>query len=306
MILSRFETAHTFMISFMTYRISGGKCLINSSICNLKKILEKRSFMASRETINAELKGSLEESKKTDKKKFLENTKSGQEYGGNHVLQMMSHINKTDQIVELGAGSGWASAMLYSHGYRNLLITDINPYDFNGLDAVKRLVKGNIRTKIMDFENIGLKPGSVDVMFMMSALHHSSNIGLVAREVFRTLRPGGSWFILGEPVRGWLDGQNKDMKKSNSEGFNDNFYYWTHYVKEIKKAGFRIDVIFPLEMHKFLSGELKDNAKSRHKKILLSLAKSFYKNRLGRYVIKKSYPKSLYFMGSHSVIMCKK
>ena len=96
------------------------------------------------------------------------------------------------------------------------------------------------------------------------------------------------------------------MKHGNNEGFNDHFYYWTHYRKEIAKAGFTTKVLFPLELHKFLSGELSDNCKTRYKKILLGIATRIYGNKLGKQLVRAVYPVSLYFIGSHAVILAEK
>lgn len=262
--------------------------------------------MASKEIIKKELEGSFRSSREMTEKKFLKAIDNSKKYGGNHIGQMMKYIKKYDCILELGAGTGWASSILYVSGYKNLIITDINPFDFNGLGAVKRLIKENVAVELMDFENISHSDSSLDVVFMVSALHHSSNVEKVSEEVFRVLRPGGKWFILGEPVKGWLDRENMSIKDSRKDGFNDNYYRWTYYRKAMKGAGFDIKVLFPEELHLFLSGKLEDNCKSREKKAILRLSKRIYKTGGGKKVIRGLYPASLYFLGSHAVIMAEK
>lgn len=227
-------------------------------------------------------------------------------YGSNHIFQILKYLDKRDKILELAAANGWASAILRNNGFKNITVTDINPFDYTGLEGIKHFTNHKMKTRLMSFENIDFPNNSFDVVFMVSSLHHSSHVDKVAKQVSRVLKNDGRWFIIGEPVRGLFDSKNKSMEESNADGFNDNYYYWWHYKKEIKKAGFSIKVLFPEEMHKILSGEIKANAAKWYKKVLLSIAKSVYSIDTGKALIQWIYPVSLYLLGSHSIIMCDK
>ena len=159
-------------------------------------------------------------------------------YGSNHIIQISKYLNKKDKILELAAANGWASAILRNMEFKNILVTDINPFDYTGLAGIKHFTTHQMKTRLMSFEDIDLQKNSFDVVFMCSSLHHSSNVGKVSKHVSRVLKKNGKWFIIGEPVRGLFDSKNKSMEESNADGFNDNYYYWWHYKREITKAGF--------------------------------------------------------------------
>lgn len=146
-------------------------------------------------------------------------------YASNHIRQISGYLKKSDNILELAAANGWASAMLREMGFNNILVTDINPFDYTGLAGIKHFTKHSVNTRLMSFEDIDLPKNSFDVVFMCSSLHHSSNVGKVAGQVNKVLKRGGKWFIIGEPVRGLFDTKNKSMQESNADGFNDNYYY---------------------------------------------------------------------------------
>lgn len=228
-------------------------------------------------------------------------------YGSNHIIQISKYLRKNDRILELAAANGWASAILRNMGFKDILVTDINPFDYTGLAGIKHFTKHPIKTRLMSFESIDLPKNSFDVVFMCSSLHHSSNVGKVAKQVSNVLKKGGKWFIIGEPIRGILDVKNRSMEKSNADGFNDNYYYyWWHYRREIKRAGFKIRVLFPNELDKMLKGKIKGNASRWYKRVLLPLFKVIYSSSIGRKIVRLAYPFSLYIIGSHSIILCEK
>ncbi|HGJ67485.1 TPA: class I SAM-dependent methyltransferase [bacterium] len=109
-------------------------------------------------------------------------------YGSNHIIQISKYLRKDDKILELAAANGWASAMLRDMGFKNILVTDINPFDYTGLAGIKHFTKHKMNTRLMSFENIDLPANSFNVVFMVSSLHHSSNIGKVAKQVSRVLK----------------------------------------------------------------------------------------------------------------------
>ena len=75
---------------------------------------------------------------------------------------------------------------------------------------------------------------------------------------------------------------------------------------EITKAGFSVQVLFPDELDKILTGKIEGNAAKSYKKVLLSFFKGIYSFGIGKTFIKWIYPFSLYLIGSHSIIFCEK
>jgi SAM-dependent methyltransferase len=256
--------------------------------------------------IRRETIGNYNDILKYGKKQVFDIQKRTKKYAANHIVQISSYIDKDDHILELAAANGWASAMLRDMGFKNILVTDINPFDYTGLKGLRHFTNHKLATRIMSFEDIDLPKNSFDIVFMCASLRHSSNVAKVAQQVSDVLKKDGKWFIIGEPVRGFLDSSNKSMVDSNKEGFNDNYYYWHHYRTEIRRAGFEIEVLFPVELHKILARELKVNTASKFKRFLLSIVRGIYSIPIGMELIRRIYSLTLYLAGSHSIIVCRK
>jgi len=89
------------------------------------------------------------------------------------------HLNRNDNILEIGCGAGHSKHYIKDH---NLKISDITNYDF--LDF-----------KNIDCMNTPFKDGSFDCVFSQSLIHHLPNPVRLFNEIGRILKKNGKYII---------------------------------------------------------------------------------------------------------------
>lgn len=114
----------------------------------------------------------------------------------------LSEVKIKGKILEVGAGDGWCSAYVG----RNYSIEEIYTMEIN-IPAVELLIPkvfkiagvdpDKTKTVLGTFNNIPLK-NHFDFVFVMGALHHSSNLYITFKNIYECLKPGG-WLIAQEP-----------------------------------------------------------------------------------------------------------
>jgi len=132
-------------------------------------------------------------------------------------------------ILEIGAGSGWCSALLSTiPAVERVYCTDYDPVAVEHLMPQVQKVLGaetrKITRALASFNNLPLQ-SEVDVIVSIGALHHSENLYATLCEAFKALHPGG-WLFATESVVPDAE-TNRDI--------------WARYKKEdpnaIKKYG---------------------------------------------------------------------
>lgn len=103
--------------------------------------------------------------------------------------------------LELGAGAGYASAMLsrrpgvrlvYVHDQSRELVEDVMPRMFAAAAAdEEKLVR-----VVGDLTRFELDDGSIDFVLAIAALHHAEDLSATVREIERVLRVGGFALVL--------------------------------------------------------------------------------------------------------------
>lgn len=104
-------------------------------------------------------------------------------------------------VLDLGAGTGIASAALLASGAARALAVEPDPSDEVGRGAIARLDPDG-RLEVLDgiAESIPAEDGSVDIVYARQVLHHASDLGAAVRECARVLRPGGLLLACREHV----------------------------------------------------------------------------------------------------------
>jgi ubiquinone/menaquinone biosynthesis C-methylase UbiE len=107
-------------------------------------------------------------------------------------------------VLEIGAGLGWASATLKQHWpAATVTATDISP-SVHRLAAATHAEIGAVpdHHSACDMAQLPFADGSFDLVFGIAVLHHADDVTAVMREVRRVLRPGGRYFGMDEFAAG--------------------------------------------------------------------------------------------------------
>ncbi len=104
-------------------------------------------------------------------------------------------------VVDVGAGTGIASAAFLASGAGHAIALEPDGSDEVGRGAIRRL--GDIAgLEIVAGwgEQIEFSDASVDIVYCRQALHHAQDLPLMIRECARVLRPGGIFLACREHV----------------------------------------------------------------------------------------------------------
>jgi len=102
-------------------------------------------------------------------------------------------------VVDLGAGTGIASAALSEAGARRVIAIEPDGSDEVGHGAMAR---GGVDVEVVAAfaEDLPLDSGSVDIVYARQVLHHAADLEQALREIARVLRPGGLLLACREHV----------------------------------------------------------------------------------------------------------
>lgn len=170
------------------------------------------------------------------------------------ALDLMS-LDGSARVLDLGAARTWAAKHFALHGCE-VVALDIVADDQIGLgrgwalmeeaDVEYHLVAG-------DSENLPLRPDTFDFVFAAAVLHHTSDLVLLLRNVYRVLAPGGALVAVNEPCIGIsMDARQvveRDAAEELAYGINESrpnlFDYWS----ALDRAGFVDLDIFPVQAY---------------------------------------------------------
>jgi ubiquinone/menaquinone biosynthesis C-methylase UbiE len=112
--------------------------------------------------------------------------------------KVVQHINKDDNVLDLGCGTG-AFTIALSHMCRSVLAVDVVADFVQETErAINEAGLSNAKAIYQAGEIIPCEESSIDVVVMVDVIHHLENIDGVMYEVKRVLKPGGK-VIVFEP-----------------------------------------------------------------------------------------------------------
>ncbi|MBX7199426.1 MAG: class I SAM-dependent methyltransferase [Rhodospirillaceae bacterium] len=162
----------------------------------------------------------------------------------------------TGTILEIGAGTGWASSLLstlpqvekvYCSDYDAVSVETLMPQVQKTLNADA----AKIQRVFGSFNNIPME-NEVDTVISIGALHHSENLFVTLSECFKALKPGG-WLVASEPT--YPDSENnrkiearykkedatsikKYGKVTRHEDNSDHYYRLSEFIAAAYSAKF--------------------------------------------------------------------
>lgn len=119
------------------------------------------------------------------------------------VRKYRKHINGSNNVLELGAGQGWASCFLkrFYLPQAHITVSDISPYAIDSIKYWENVfdVKINESLSCQSYD-IPSPSGSYDLIFCYAAAHHFVKLDETLDEIKRVLKRNGKAIFLYEPT----------------------------------------------------------------------------------------------------------
>jgi glycosyltransferase involved in cell wall biosynthesis/ubiquinone/menaquinone biosynthesis C-methylase UbiE/uncharacterized protein YbaR (Trm112 family) len=173
----------------------------------------------------------------------------------------MLKLNGSEKILDLGAGRGWASKQFTLKGCESFAM-DIVADDQVRLGRSKAIMENSkiyYERIIGDSENIPFKDEIFDIIFCSASLHHTSDIGTLLSNIYRTLKYGGTFIAINEPCISIFEDESNALKDSEELKYdiNEKRPNLLNYYSALLRAGFVEINIFPYQIYKMKSNDLK-------------------------------------------------
>ena len=220
------------------------------------------------EEINYWKSSEFESAEKFTKENFLNKMQECRHFDYK-VNKYSEFIRQKKQVLEIGAGQGWASCFLkkYYLPEAQFTVTDISPYAIKSLahweDFFKVKIERSYPTKSYE---INEKDGQFDLIFCYAAAHHFVLLKETLIELKRILKDNGHILFLYEPTASNL--------------FYPMYYYYVNKMPHSTPE----DVIVPSRIRSICSGiDLKyRNIYDPNQSILRSIPIGIYFKLLGK------------------------
>jgi SAM-dependent methyltransferase len=148
------------------------------------------------------------------------------------------------RLLDVGANTCWASRIFAERGLR-VVALDIAPGELQGLATADYSIGrgGAFFERVLSVMFApALATGSFDYVFCCEVLHHNDRAHLrrTFRELWRLLRPGGTLFVVNEPMRFPLRPKlHHGREVAQFEG-NEHVYPLYAYWRAARAAGFSV------------------------------------------------------------------
>jgi SAM-dependent methyltransferase len=176
------------------------------------------------------------------------------------------------KALDLGAGRGIASYALAKEGW-SVLALEPDSSNLVGAGAIEHLAQSEdlpIQVVKEFGEKIKCDSASFDLVFARQVLHHAQNLNQLCAEVYRVLKPGGSFIAIRDHV---ISTQADlpaffDVHPLHHLYGGENAFTEAQYLLAIKEAGFNVKrVIRPFDsvinFAPYTDESLKDELKAR-------------------------------------------
>jgi SAM-dependent methyltransferase len=117
------------------------------------------------------------------------------------VVERVGPLLRSGRVLDLGAGTGVASAALARAGAAYVVAIEPDSSDVVGFGCLGQVVDGLPVGVVASFgEALPISPASIDVVFCRQVLHHTTDLDATLNECARVLAPGGMLIACREHV----------------------------------------------------------------------------------------------------------
>src|SRR5580704_9810620 len=178
---------------------------------------------------------------------------AAERYHASGEWQAVSQLlrGKTGKALDVGAGRGIASYALAREGF-DVTALEPDPGAIVGAAAIRSLaVEAKLAINVVEkfCEDLPFDDDVFDVVFARAVLHHTRDLDIACREMYRVLRPGGIFIAAREHVIS----KEADLQQFLEQHPLHHLYGGEHaflldrYVGAVKDAGFAsVEVLSPL------------------------------------------------------------
>lgn len=154
----------------------------------------------------------------------------------------LGNIQTSEEIIDLGCGSGIFTNLFYTLGYHKISGFDL----CNSLIELAQNNYPSIKFVNADIEKLPLESSSVDIVVFSAVLHHFPDLTYALKEAYRVLKPGGR-FVAFDPNRQnpfmWLyRDKNSPFYSSCGVTENERPIIASELVNVGKACGFNISI----------------------------------------------------------------
>jgi SAM-dependent methyltransferase len=150
------------------------------------------------------------------------------------------------RLLDVGANTCWASGIFAARGLE-VIALDIATAELQGLRTAEYFIdEGKLffERLLSSMFALPLAGESIDYVFCCEVLHHNDRAHLRATfdELYRVLRPGGSLFVVNEPMRFPLRLKRDHGREVAQFDGNEHVYFFHQYYMQARRAGFRVSL----------------------------------------------------------------
>ena len=167
----------------------------------------------------------------------------GQRMAINHLLREAS-FQPGQRLVDVGSNTCWASNILARQGLE-VIALDIATTPMQGLKTADWWFESGevfFERMLSVMYDPALASESVDYVFCCEVLHHNdvANLNRTLEELYRVLKPGGTLFLVREPMRFPLRLKRDHAEEVAEFEGNEHVYFFHQYLRAARRAGFEV------------------------------------------------------------------